>query len=147
MASPYVEIRVGDRVVKVTNPDKVYFPARQETKLDLVNYYVSVGEGILRALYERPTTLERWPGGVFEGAKLSTRMDNRGDAMEFLRRHPVPYPSFSDPDASVARVFGGGSAWPTTAFYDARGRLAKTHFGAYATQAKLDEDIRDHALR
>jgi hypothetical protein len=47
----------------------------------------------------------------------------------------------------VARVFGGGRAWPTTAFYDARGKLAKTHFGAYATQDKLDEDIRAHALR
>ena len=74
-------------------------------------------------------------------------MDNSGDAVQFLRRHPVPYPSFSDPDASVARVFGGGRAWPTTAFYDARGKLAKTHFGAYATQAKLDEDIRKWALR
>jgi DNA ligase D len=93
MASPYVEIRVGDRVVKVTNPDKVYFPARQETKLDLVNYYLSVGDGILRALRERPTTLERWPGGVFEGAKLSTRADNRGDAF-FQKRIPKNTPDW-----------------------------------------------------
>src|SRR3954469_9386529 len=93
MASPYVEIRVGDRVVKVTNPDKVYFPARQETKLDLVNYYLSVGDGILRALSERPTTLERWPGGVFEGAKLSTRADNRGDAF-FQKRIPKNTPDW-----------------------------------------------------
>ena len=93
MASPYVEIQVGDRVVKVTNPDKVYFPARQETKLDLVNYYLSVGDGILRALYERPTTLERWPGGVFEGAKLSTRADNRGDAF-FQKRIPKNTPDW-----------------------------------------------------
>jgi DNA ligase D len=88
-----VEIRVGDRVVKVTNPDKVYFPARQETKLDLVNYYLSVGDGILRALRERPTTLERWPGGVFEGAKLSTRADNRGDAF-FQKRIPKNTPDW-----------------------------------------------------
>ncbi|MDN3355105.1 DNA polymerase domain-containing protein [Actinomadura sp. DC4] len=93
MASPYVEIQVGDRVVKVTNPDKVYFPARQETKLDLVNYYLSVGDGILRALRERPTTLERWPGGVFEGAKLSTRADNRGDAF-FQKRIPKNTPDW-----------------------------------------------------
>jgi DNA ligase D len=84
---------VGDRVVKVTNPDKVYFPARQETKLDLVNYYLSVGDGILRALSERPTTLERWPGGVFEGAKLSTRADNRGDAF-FQKRIPKNTPDW-----------------------------------------------------
>jgi DNA ligase D-like protein (predicted polymerase) len=93
MASPFVEIQVGDRVVKVTNPDKVYFPARQETKLDLVNYYLSVGDGILRALFERPTTLERWPGGVFEGAKLSTRADNRGDAF-FQKRIPKNTPDW-----------------------------------------------------
>jgi DNA ligase D len=93
MASPYVEIRVGDRVVKVTNPDKVYFPARQETKLDLVNYYLSVGDGILRALRDRPTTLERWPDGVFEGAKLSTRADNRGDAF-YQKRIPKTAPDW-----------------------------------------------------
>jgi DNA ligase D-like protein (predicted polymerase) len=95
MASPYVEIQVGDHVVKVTNPDKVYFPARGETKLDLVNYFLSVGDGILRALYERPTTLERWPGGVFEGAKLSTRMDNRGDAF-YQKRVPKNAPDWID---------------------------------------------------
>jgi DNA ligase D-like protein (predicted polymerase) len=108
MASPFVEIQVGDRVVKVTNPDKVYFPARQETKLDLVNYYLAVGEGILRALRERPTTLERWPGGVFEGAKLSTRADNRGDAF-FQKRIPKNTPEWIE----TARI-----AFPSGRFAD-----------------------------
>ena len=54
MASPFVELPVGDRLVKVTNPDRVYFAERGETKLDLVNYYLSVGPGIVRALRERP---------------------------------------------------------------------------------------------
>jgi DNA ligase D len=93
MASPFVEVRVGDRVVKVTNPDKVYFPARGHTKLDLVNYYLAVSDGILRALFERPTTLERWPGGVFEGARLSTRADNRGDAF-YQKRIPKNAPDW-----------------------------------------------------
>ena len=52
MASPFVELEIGSRTVKVTNPDRVYFPARGETKLDLANYYLSVGDGIVRALYE-----------------------------------------------------------------------------------------------
>ena len=64
MPSPFVELEVGERVVKVTNPDKVLFPERGETKLDLVRYYLSVGEGIVRALYERPTQLRRFPDGV-----------------------------------------------------------------------------------
>jgi thiol-disulfide isomerase/thioredoxin len=73
--------------------------------------------------------------------------DNRADAQAFLRQRPVPYPSFFDPGADIARVFRGGLAWPTTAFYDARGKLRFTHAGAYATEAKLDEDVRRYALR
>ena len=64
MASPFVEIEVDDKVVKVTNPDRVYFPATGATKLDLVEYYLSVGDGIVNALYERPTMLHRFPTGL-----------------------------------------------------------------------------------
>ncbi|TDC78589.1 non-homologous end-joining DNA ligase [Streptomyces hainanensis] len=58
------EITVGDRTVRVSNPGKVYFPERGFTKLDVIRYYVTVGEGALRALRDRPTTLERYPDGV-----------------------------------------------------------------------------------
>ncbi len=64
MASPYTEIEVGDRIVRVTNPERIYFSARGETKLDLVNYYLSVGEGIVRALRDRPCMMRRFPTGV-----------------------------------------------------------------------------------
>ena len=68
MPSPFVEIEVetptGPRTVKVTNPDKVYFAARGETKMDLVQYYLSVGPGIVNALRERPTVLKRHPDGA-----------------------------------------------------------------------------------
>ena len=49
--SPHVDLPVGDRVVRVTNPDRVYFSALGKTKLDVANYYIAVGEGIVRALY------------------------------------------------------------------------------------------------
>jgi DNA ligase D len=66
--SPFVELEVdtpsGLRTVKVTNPDKVYFSLRGETKMDLVQYYLAVGDGIVRALYERPTVLKRHPDGA-----------------------------------------------------------------------------------
>jgi DNA ligase D len=66
--SPFVLLDVpgpdGAREVKVTNPDKVYFAARGETKLDLANYYIAVADGIVRALYERPTYLKRHPEGA-----------------------------------------------------------------------------------
>ncbi|WP_045864544.1 non-homologous end-joining DNA ligase [Streptomyces sp. WMMB 714] len=59
-----VELTVGDQRVRLSNPDKVYFPESGFTKLDVARYYMSVGEGITRALFERPTTLERYPDGV-----------------------------------------------------------------------------------
>ena len=64
MASPFIELEVGERVVKLTNPDKVLFPKARKTKRDLAEYYVAVGEGIVRALHERPTQLRRFPEGV-----------------------------------------------------------------------------------
>src|SRR3954451_15673068 len=80
MASPFVEIEVEGRTVKVTNPDKPTFPAAGITKMDVIDYYRSVGDGIMRALRERPVTLERWQDGVHEGVKVATRADSKGDA-------------------------------------------------------------------
>jgi DNA ligase D len=63
-ASPAVEIEVEDKIVRVTNPDRVYFPEHGWTKLDLVEYYLAVGDGIVNALYERPCMLHRFPKGL-----------------------------------------------------------------------------------
>src|SRR5437870_10832767 len=59
-----VDLEVGDRTIRISNPGRVYFPARGETKLDLARYYLSVGDGIVRALRERPCMLHRFPSGV-----------------------------------------------------------------------------------
>ncbi|HET9946235.1 MAG TPA: DNA primase small subunit domain-containing protein, partial [Actinomycetes bacterium] len=86
MASPFIELEVGPRTVKVTNPDKELFPAVGITKRELVEYYVAVGDGILRALHERPVTLERWTTGVHEGVRLATRADGRGADAFYQKR-------------------------------------------------------------
>jgi DNA ligase D len=88
-----IELTVGERTVRVSNPGKTYFAEKGITKGDVVQYFLAVGEGILGALRDRPTTLERWPGGVFEGAKLSTRADNRGDAF-YQKRAPKGAPDY-----------------------------------------------------
>src|SRR6201995_2705981 len=62
--SEAVELSVGSRTVRISNPDRVYFSAHGETKLDLARYYMSVGDGIVRALRERPCMLHRFPRGV-----------------------------------------------------------------------------------
>ncbi|MFG2060808.1 DNA polymerase domain-containing protein [Micromonospora sp. NPDC048871] len=87
------EIQVGRRVVRVSSPDKPYFPEQGLTKLDVVRYFLAVGEGILRALRDRPTMLERWPRGVFEGATVATRQSNRGDAF-YQKRVPAGAPDW-----------------------------------------------------
>jgi DNA ligase D len=67
--SPAVELEVGPRTVRVSNPDRMYFPAAGHTKLDLANYYLSVGDGIVRSLRERPCMLHRFPTGI-DGEKV-----------------------------------------------------------------------------
>ena len=88
-----VELAVGEHVVKVSNPDKPYFPQVGITKIEVVRHYLACGEGILRALRERPTTLERWPSGVVEGARISTREGFKGEAF-YQKRVPQGAPSY-----------------------------------------------------
>ena len=87
-ASEAVEIEVDDKVVRISNPARVYFPARGETKLDLVEYYLSVGDGIVNALRERPCMLHRFPTGV-TGEKVHQKRLPRGAPpwMETVRVH------------------------------------------------------------
>jgi bifunctional non-homologous end joining protein LigD len=59
-----IVLRVSNREVTVTNPDKVYFPAAGITKLDLVRYYLAVAEGALRGAGGRPNVLVRYADGV-----------------------------------------------------------------------------------
>jgi DNA ligase D-like protein (predicted polymerase) len=94
MATEHIELEVGPRLVRLSNPDKVYFPQVGITKREMVEYYLSVGDGILRALGDRPTTLERWPGGVFEGAKRATRADPRGADAFYQKRVPKGAPEW-----------------------------------------------------
>lgn len=91
MASPFIELQVGERTVKVTNPDKVYFPGIGATKRELVEYYVSVGEGALRALKDRPTNLKRHPDGVHTEAIYQKRMPPKHP--DWLQGVTVTFPS------------------------------------------------------
>ncbi|MFC4856570.1 DNA polymerase domain-containing protein [Actinophytocola glycyrrhizae] len=72
-----MELEVGDRVVRVSNPQRVYFSARGETKLDLARYYLAVGDGIVNALRERPCMMHRFPDGV-DGEKVHQKRLPRG---------------------------------------------------------------------
>jgi DNA ligase D len=90
-------VDAGGRELRVSSPDRLIFPETERTgpvtKLDVVNYYLSVDDGILRALRQRPTTLERWPKGVHPGIRLSTRERGGGDAF-FQKRIPRGAPGY-----------------------------------------------------
>jgi DNA ligase D len=96
-ATESTTVGAGGRELRVTNPDRVIFPETERTaavtKLEIVNYYLSVEDGIMRALARRPTTLERWPAGVHPGIVLSTR-DRRGGDAFFQKRVPKGAPDY-----------------------------------------------------
>jgi DNA ligase D len=98
MATDAEELQVGERTVRISHPDRVYFPARGETKLDLARYYLSVGDGIVRALRERPCMMHRFPSGVAqagagEGGKVHQKRVPHG-APPWLETVRVSFPRY-----------------------------------------------------
>ncbi|GAA4728200.1 non-homologous end-joining DNA ligase [Phytohabitans rumicis] len=73
-----VEVEVAGHAVRLSSPDKVYFPERGFTKRDVFEYYLSVGDGIVRALHDRPTTLQRFPDGIDGEMFFQKRVPTRG---------------------------------------------------------------------
>ena len=88
-----VELEVGDRTVRISSPQRVYFPARGETKLDLARYYLAVSDGIVRALRDRPCMLHRFPTGV-TGEKVHQKRLPSG-APEWVRTVRVHFPRWN----------------------------------------------------
>src|SRR5688572_4338045 len=95
--APATEIDVGGRTVRISNHDRVYFPATGTTKLDLVEYYLAVGPGIVNALRERPCMLHRFPKGL-AGDKVHQKRVPRGAPpwLETVRLHFPRYGLHAD---------------------------------------------------
>jgi DNA ligase D len=91
------EVQVAGRTVRLTNPDKVYFPERGFTKGDVFRYYLAVGDGILRALHERPTTLQRFPEGIDGEAFYQKRIPTRG-VPPWIETATIKFPSMRTAD-------------------------------------------------
>lgn len=90
--TPRVELEVDGRVVTITSPDRVVFPARGETKLDLARYYLAVGPGALRGVYLRPTVLKRFPEGAGGDFFFQKRVPAKGRP-PWLETVTVSFPS------------------------------------------------------
>ena len=95
-----VDLEVDGRTVTVSNPAKVFFPTRGETKLDLVRYYLAVGASLLDAIRGRPFMLERYPDGAGGKSFFQKRVpESRPD---WLETTIVSTPNGTESDALVA---------------------------------------------
>lgn len=72
--------------------------------------------------------------------------DNDADAGKFLRSFPLTYPSLVDRNSHIAQSLGIGRSFPTTIYYDARGKVQYIHQGPYTSNAKFAADIERYAL-
>lgn len=86
-----LEIPTESHIVRITHAERVLFPEVGVTKGDLAQYYAAVGPGILRALWNRPTTLERYPEGIL-GERFFSKRIPRG-APEYVQTTTIHFPS------------------------------------------------------
>jgi DNA ligase D len=119
-----VVVEASGREVPISSPDKVFFPERSETKLDLVRYYQAVEEPLLSAMGGRPVLLQRFPHGAAGSSFFQKRVpDSRPD---WLRTTIVSTPNGTTSRALVAADLAhvlwavnlaclGFHVWPATA--------------------------------
>src|SRR5215213_9259540 len=122
MAAP-LTLDVDGRQVSITHPDKLVFPDIGITKLDLIQYYLSVGGGALRGVSDRPMILKRFVKGITEEAV-------------FQKRAPEKRPAFVD----VAELkYASGTSAKEAVLHDAAGLVWAVNLGCV--------DLNPHPLR
>ncbi|HQY98121.1 MAG TPA: ATP-dependent DNA ligase [Phycicoccus sp.] len=81
----------GTRAVKLSSPDRLMWPDAGITKGDLAAYVIAVGDGLMRALRDRPVTLQRFPQGI-EGEEFYQKNPPKG-MPDWVRTVSCRYPS------------------------------------------------------
>jgi DNA ligase D len=100
MATSAEELDVDGVKVRLTSPDKVYFPklGKDGTKRKLVEYYMAVASGpMLTALRDRPTHLQRFPDGIDGEEIYQKRVPQKHP--DYLETCVVTFPSGRTADA------------------------------------------------
>src|SRR4051794_34758231 len=90
--APAEEFEIAGHTVRLSSPDKVCFPRPGYTKRDVFEYYRSVGDGIMRALRDRPTTLQRFPDGIEGEMFFQKRIATRG-VPPWVQTAKISFPS------------------------------------------------------
>ena len=86
-----IELDIDGHAVQITHPSKVFFATRADTKLDLVNYYLRVGDALMRQMGDRPVLLQRFPNGAGGSSFFQKRIPD--SAPEWLRTEVVSTPN------------------------------------------------------
>src|SRR6476469_3720072 len=96
--TPAAEVDAGGRAVRVSSPDRVIYEPTEKTaevtKLMVAEYFAGVGDGLMRALRDRPTALERWTSGVRPGMKLATGPQDRDADAVYQKPMPKGAPDY-----------------------------------------------------
>ncbi len=77
--------------VRLTNPDKVLYPATGTTKAEIFDYYVAIAEVMVPHIAGRPVTRKRWPNGVEEPAFFEKQLAS--SAPDWLHRGSITHKS------------------------------------------------------
>mgnify|MGYP001545542774 FL=1 len=77
--------------VRLTNPDKVLYPATGTTKADVFDYYLAVADAMLPHIAGRPVTRKRWPNGVAQQPFFEKQLAS--SAPEWLERGAITHRS------------------------------------------------------
>src|SRR5437773_8039058 len=93
-------LELDGREVRITSPDKVFFPERGETKLDLVRYYEAVRGPLMATMGGRPVLLQRFPEGAGGSSFFQKRVPK--DAPDWLQTTIVSTPNGTTSNALVA---------------------------------------------
>jgi DNA ligase D-like protein (predicted polymerase) len=99
MASPKEILEIGGHEVSISNPQKVYFPDRGYTKLDLVHYYLAVADGALTGIRGRPMALKRFVDGITKEPFFQKRAPD--NTPEWIRTAELTFPSGRTADEIV----------------------------------------------
>jgi DNA ligase D len=119
------ELEIAGHTVRLSSPDKICFPRKGYTKRDVFEYYLAVGDGIMRALRDRPTTLQRFPDGIEGEMFFQKRIPTRG-VPPWIQTAKISFPSGRTADelcpADLAHVAWAAQmgtivfhAWPVRA--------------------------------
>ncbi|GAB3926435.1 hypothetical protein GCM10027613_40640 [Microlunatus endophyticus] len=108
--TPAAVVVAGDREVRVSSPDRVIYEATDRTpqlsKLQVCQFFATVGEALMTAIGDRPTAMERWPDGWRQGMRLATGpQDREGDGF-YQKRLPRGRRTSSRPSTSRFPVAG-----------------------------------------